>query len=595
MSVSDILSRISPEVRSKLKIEEADQQRFLFDAIMSNESQYFFNNAPCGSGKTHAMKHILGMFYDKRFVIVRPSHELCEELCNELNKEMINCIHIYGKRKNVLEIGENGDTIDTGVKPCMRPNGEEYFSKEGVIGCGGKDEPCPHKYECLYMQQFRDAENCQVVVCVLEHLHRFGNRIVWFDESYDQKIMKTMVLQSLTDTINVGIDLQMPEIKKCGKNQYNFYRKVVRNDKFRITNENTYFLNSFFETTNPESRQAYMGEKGEITLFARMSDFMPEEYDKIIFNCATTGFETLREITNTQMLMGETDWHVYTSKNFSMKSIDNDVFKFTYGFTKNMAKGRMPEFVKFLKQFGCIGNDVFIGTKQCFEKELVEDVFRPMFGDDMKKWPRVQHAGAGRASNKNAREFKLSIVYGAYHFTPVNHEMFRRIGFSENSISEMEDSEVKQLIHRVRPILYNTPIFLLTNKDVFDWVSETSYSVIKRLYNFYDHKFEDETIDYIREKYGITNSNTIKDLKRLSAFMHKLHLGEEERENELPGVPVAGCDDFNYTKEENREGEVPIMSKQYDEEDDDREDEVPRFPKIDDLFNDRYKEEENEE
>ena len=518
----DVKSIPSPsELNQLIREERQDMNDTIRHFYTDLHAVAIRNYAPPGLGKSYLVAEIIYNNWDEKFVIVIPDHDMATgegDLEDMLSDRHIDFIHIYGKTQE--------HTIEP--KYCLRPDGEEYYpgcscelnreNYEDLTQNYGEtyeiDEEngiakCAWRFECPYKSQFRNIEETQVVICVLEHASRFNDRVLVFDESFEQKLLHTKTITA-NDVERYSMSFGSPVFKKLGGQMFTFWKDVYC-PQILVRDANSYFMRDFFDNT--ESISAFLTEKGEICVFGRKVNYMPD-YTRIIFNCATTPLRLMRAITYTEAWeefdIEDGGWAVYKSSRFTNMSLYNPIIKFKYNWSKRMAEKWLTLAVKY---FGMFGEDLLVVTKKAMKLEI-----RELFPTST-----FVHFNAGRGFNSADREsgYDVLIQYGRFGFTPLNREMFNLIGFDDELVDQMELSEMLQCLHRGRPILHpDMPIILMSDQKLFPDLGSVSVKLLELFYEYYDIDF-DVSYKAVREKLGFMDMAKIEQFRMFVKFVRE--------------------------------------------------------------------------
>jgi hypothetical protein len=515
---------------------------YIFNAYDVWHSTLIRNFAAAGIGKSQLIADLIRQHPTDNFVIVIPDHQMAcgrGDLEDMLSKKGINWTHIYGKSQEHSVYGHyclreederyypscNRYLWNEEVGEFMEKYGEtyEYYEKDlKTLAL------CQHWDSCPYRKQFFNIDRYQVIICVLQHASLFDKRVLIFDESFEQKLLMNYTVTP-DDVDEYHISLIAPYQKKIQSKEYTFYTSVQLSTPIRVNSPKAYFISNFFDSTG--NIHAYIQKNGNICLFGSRINYLPN-YTRMIFNCATTPLRLMRKITNTEFweefAPTRGGWAVYKSENINIATLKNPIFKFKSNWTKNMAHKWLEYMIEYFKMFG---NDILVVTKLSMEIEF------------QKKFPDANfvHFNAGRGFNSIDKEegYSVLIQYGRFGFTPLNKEMFKLIGFSDDLIDEMEWSEMMQCLHRGRPILHpNMPILLLSDKNLFPEVPTISAKVLELFYHHYDI---DLTLPYkdLMQKLDVKGTNRIAEFKTFVSFVRKYiykfkEITEDEEEIDAP-------------------------------------------------------------
>lgn len=500
--------------------ERMEMRDFIFDEYESG-AIYIRNNAPPGIGKSHLTVELIENHPNDNFVVVVPDHSMAvgdNNLEDMLDRKNISYIHIYGKsQKHIIY-----------DRYCLQPKGQEYFP-----GCSFKFQlkdlmnvsdhilnnykfdmknqmaSCRYKNHCPYKSQFKHVDDTQVVICVIEHARMFDDRVVIFDESFEQKLLSAQIVSN-SDLKKYKITLMHTEVITVNGVERTFYNKVIANNII-IDDQKSYFLSKFLQ--NVENLHAYeikrIYKNKEYTfykLFGIRIDYMPENYLRLIFNCATTPTSLMCKITETEFW--EWDWRIYNSERFNVRKLENPVIKFKYNWGINLSTIWLKKVTQYLKELK-IENSLIV-TKKAIEKEITKD-----FPDC-----RFVHFNAGRGFNSMDRGNKAIIQYGRFGFDPLTKVLWNKIGFSDDLIKQMELSEMYQCLHRGRPLLHpEIPIIMMSDRDMLDYSITVSPKVFELFHEHYDIDLS-LTDKEIAKKIGISRPK-IYPFKNFVEFVRK--------------------------------------------------------------------------
>jgi len=513
-----------------LREERVKMRRFILEAYEDYGATLIRNYAPPGIGKSHLTVEMIQKHQEEDFVIVIPNHEMATgfgDLEYMLNQKGLSWLHVYGKTQpHPIE-----------EKFCIRDKGEEYYtgcSFEFDFGEYGRihDEygdsydydfenciaKCAYRRMCPYKEQFRNLDSYQVIICVFEHAHMFSDRVLVLDESFEQKMLKTITLlpeEAAAYNISMG---EKRDFESNGRS-YTFFDSVFPLFPLQITSQRSYFIAAFFD--NCENISAYITDKDKICLFGRRIGYMPD-YTRIIFNCATTPIRLMENITNTEFVSvlepHEGGWFVYTSDEFHVDKLLNPMIKFKHNWGKRFSQNWLTMAIQYFKMFT---EEIMIVTKKAMEEEFSG------------KFPEANfvHFNAGRGFNSMDRPegYDVLIQYGRFGFTPLNQEMFRCIGFSDELIKDMEQSEMLQCLHRGRPLLHpNMPIILMSDRELFPNLKPISITLFDLFYKHYDIDLDQSQKELARQL-GITRRDKVREFGKFVDFIrtHIYKLREE--------------------------------------------------------------------
>jgi hypothetical protein len=473
--------------RTKSKrLERIQMKEEIFKAYDDLNCDYIRNYAPCGIGKTHLSVDLIKEHPEESFSIIIPDHKMAQgsgDLEEMLKANRIDYIHIFGK----TQIGHRG-------KYCLRTEGEEYYPGCGIDFDSRKDLldfsekyresyryndnklkcSCAYRSQCEYKKQMKESETKQVIICVLEHTSLFDNKVMIFDESFEQKLISYQDINE-GELKKYNLSLSSEDFVDFGNRILKFY-KINRTNNIKISSQRDYFVNRFFEGN--DNIQCYKVSRGDnviYKMFGFKTNYIPPNYRKIIFNCATTPDNIMRIITNTEFLEGlnpeDGGWFIYKSKIFNVRNLENPIMKSSYNWNKRMAIGYMKDVAKYLN---CITKNGLMITKKDIETEVMQI---------LDQWDFV-HYNSGRGFNSlKDKGFDLIVMYGRFGFDPITKEIWKRLGFRNSEIDSIETSEMLQCLHRGRPLLNpDIPIMLMTDKDLFQSYNKFSFKILEMYY-----------------------------------------------------------------------------------------------------------------
>lgn len=489
-----------------IRQERKEMRDFIFNEY-DNGAIYIRNNAPPGIGKSHLTVELVETHPEDNFVIVIPDHDMAtgtDNLEDMLDRKNISYLHIYGKSQPHIIYN----------RYCLQPKGQEYFP-----GCSFKfrihdlenisnnllthynfnieneTANCKYRNHCPYKMQFRHLDDYQVIICVIEHAKMFDDRIMIFDESFEQKLLSSQIVSN-SDLKKYRITLMHKEFISTNGVERKFYNKVIT-ENIPITDEKSYFLSRFFQSVENmhayEIKRNYKGKEYTFyKIFGKRIDYMPENYLRIIFNCATTPTSLMCKITETEFW--EWDWRIYNSERFNVRKLSNPVIKFKHNWGVNLSTNWLEKVTQYMKDLK-IENSLIV-TKKAIEEEITE------------KFPdcRFVHFNAGRGFNSMDKGNKVIIQYGRFGFDPLTKVLWNKIGFTDDLIKQMELSEMYQCLHRGRPLLHpDIPIIMMSDKDMLDYSITVSPKVFELFHQFYDIDLTLSNKE-IAKKIGVTRS-----------------------------------------------------------------------------------------
>ena len=518
--------------------EQIDKERealkhFLYEALDNTDKHHIRIQVPPGVGKSYAMLEYIRDRPFNNYIIIVLDHQMVEgkdgikEFLDH-NIGSTNWVHIKGKTQ-YADIHE-WDLIDNmpiirREKMCEKENGTEYYP-----GCSD----CPHASSktCNYWIQYQELYHKRVIVTTIESISRLpDNRFIFFDESFDTKILKKPN-RLLNQEMQQYFIFTEPKVEKIMAHDYTFYNHVELRDDFEVTSVEKYFIKAFMDYT--DMIQARTTEiEGKLLLFGRMRIELPD-YRKMIFNCATTPAELMINITDTAFLnfMGE-PWYFYNCKYFKSDVVKNDVLRFTRNWTKQYSFDNIPIIFKFFAQ-SFITRNVLVITKKSFispEYHLTGETSKrktKKYIDDF--LPGADYVWFGlRGTNKFNKIYDIVIIYGRYGLTPIDNRCLERIGIDKDMITLMDRSAMLQAVHRFRPLLHpQVPMIVMSDKSLS---FETEAIPFRRWFDYQEHyDLEYKEIKSLRELnkvLGHTESYTkaASDYIKIMEFMDIVFYG----------------------------------------------------------------------
>lgn len=534
-------------MKTKLELVRYNYESFLFDKLDDQDVEYIRGFIPPGLGKTFTLlkyinQHPLSLYPNAKFTIIIPNHDMIlgdGGMKESLDEHNIDWVHIKGK-KRTHEVEDWDLKKDCLVirkrRLCKRKSGEEYHP-----GCPNCPHMAPNLYNrtCGYWQQFWHLENKQVIVTTVHNVGRSDlpkDRCLVFEESFDQQIIMTRPLPS--EKYVKHITFEGNSFEKAGYNKtFTFYNEVELSEDFEVKDEEGHFLLQFFKTSK-NIQAVKTTKKGKpITLLFGWRDVDISQYDKILFNCATTPIDLMKYITNTGAGTNDKDdaiifdaiyhWDIFESDNFKIDEVKNPFIKFTRNWSKKYSENSIPEV------FGKING--WVEDKKLLVITKLDFINKNKDSNKCIKTylPNADyvHYNAGRGFNKFNKDYDLVIMYGRFGFTPLNRLMLKKIGLTKEMIDQMEWSEMMQCIHRCRLLLHpDTPIMLFSDKNLFKNEKTVSWNRWIDYYNHYDFEYDGQSLRDINKKLGYNShkSSIAKNYLRIRKFMDDILFGNRQ-------------------------------------------------------------------
>jgi len=507
---------IMSALQVKVEEERANLTLFLRKCMNTKNLDYIRVNVPPGIGKSYCTAELPRLYPNFNYLYIVPTHKLAGNIKHDMDAFGIRYMHVKGKKHSVIRLNPLGD--DTVVPLCERPERDMYYP-----GCKG----CAYKDACEYNQQFKDANRSQVVITTIHNINRFEkSRIVIFDESFDSAMTDKLWIDPEIRNELVFLETN---VTKCGANNFQFYDSVILQEDFEVHDKNTYFLNLFFSSNT--NIHGILTAEG-FTIFGRRKVVMPENFRKIIFNCATTSNELMFNICENPLLYDECEygWKIYEPLHFKSNELQNPVLKFNTGrnttWSKNYSKFALKQTFSIFRKW-CKPMRLLIITKKSFV-------------DDIKEYfPEADFVwyGNSRGFNDYNKEYDLILVYGNYGMTPVERVKLDKLGFDEETVNLMEKSEILQSIHRGRPILHPmVPIALFTHIKVLPEYETTNFKHFLLFNDKYDVKIDDKpSLRQLMIRLGYSaksgNVKTAKHYLRIREFVEYMLFGRYRLEH----------------------------------------------------------------
>jgi len=478
-------------LKHRLELEWGSLERFLFDFVNNGMEHIARIKLPPGTGKSYATARLPSLFPDKKFIYIVPNHDLARTVMDHLDGFGTKYVHVLGKAKQILNVFK--EVIRE--KPCHRTGGDEYFP-----GCS----TCNYNADksCEWHKQFEAAARSQVIITTYHQVCRCGEgRIVIYDESPETLVSNSYVLPThFFPSVSFGSKFK----KKAGANTYTFYGSVELDEDFEIETKDCYYLDLFFKS-NTNIKCCVNGKT--FVLFGRTKTFLPEQYDKLIFTCATTDETVASTIFNIPMPLPDVPdlfWHTYEPKAFKTNKIKNRILKIyggrskrgTGGWGKNYSERSLPYVFKMFSGWFS-SHDVLVITKKDFEPKIKK--YLPQAD--------VVYYGKGRGINDFNRAYDLILIYGRFGLRPLDFAIMDELGFNEQTVRDMEISEMLQCLHRGRPVTHpKTPIMVMSDSHLLDEEESVSLRAFEDYHKCYDIIME-QSLRKINIKLGVPASS----------------------------------------------------------------------------------------
>ncbi len=492
------------------------ESRRMFDKLtlyFANERDDFWlhNRYPPGLGKSRYTIDLIAKS-NLDFDIVIPNHAMLygkNGMVDNCRRHGISYQNALGKRQYVaknynptLKIADDlhyrvvsEDEVKKGVnceKLCMRDDGNEYFPS-----CKG----CENSELCLYKKFGDNMQNKRVIFTPIQSLKKFENRFIIFDESIEQ-LMKAELTNTRENLEELGVILEKEEIQSISGRDITYFNNISIAEENYINfkkeedpkNEGEYFLWLYLKSvlqgkepifisesdgSNPRYQwkgvQARINNKNKkIILFGKLINFMPLHFKGIIYNCATISQELLEKTMNFNSDENPTifndynnieyhDWKEIKSKIFEIDNLDNPILQFKGNWGQNSYNTFFDYIIKMFSRFYEEKKSLLI-TK----KELKKDFKKYFNRFDIK----MAHYSSARGYNTleikdEDNQYDLVLLYGRFGFDPFIRDVWKRIGYSDELIDQMEMNEILQALHRCRALLHpKIPIMLMCDKNL---------------------------------------------------------------------------------------------------------------------------------
>lgn len=477
---------------------------------------WLFNHYPPGFSKSRSMIEEIGRTHSK-WAIVTPNHKMIYgkySMVDNCIRNGINYQDRIGKARYIrpttipnLCIGsgipfrlvlEGEQVLPIDEKICKQPAGREY-----VPGC----TECTFSETCRYnwLKSLLNAR--QIVFTPIHNLTEMEHRSIAFDESIEQAKLasRTFTKQQAKD---LGIILEEPRSIQIYGKAVTIYDNVCLSRAGAPDTQESYFLDLFIksatlavkrirDSNGKNPRSLLVGLLGmaipgsaHITIFGELLRFLPQTFERLLYNCATISQPLLEAIFNatdpakSSAIFGigcpPYSWLPIESRHFKATLLPNPVIQFTYSWSKQTAIKFLPMLQQFLLQF-TEGSHVLLVTKLDFERDTDSD-FKAFFPDVSYDIEFV-HYNAGRGFNTKEREdgsaqYNLVIVYGRFGFNDFIRAQWKAIGYSDDLINLMERNEIIQAIHRFRPLKHpDIPILILSDDNVLAEMALDRYPI----------------------------------------------------------------------------------------------------------------------
>jgi len=458
-------------LQSRLDHERLELLGYSVDIMEDPMADFVRIKLPPAVGKSYATARLPSLYPNRKFIFIIPSHTLARTVMDHLDEFGTEYVHVIGKAKRL----ENEFKEVIREKPCWRTSGEEYFP-----GCS----TCPYNIykECDWHKQFEAADHAQVVITTHHQVSRCGEgRVVIYDESPETMVMNTFTLPTyFFPSISLGSKFK----EKAGARTYTFYDEVELDEDFEVESVESYELKMFF-MHNKNIKCSINGK--DFVLFGETKTFLPDNFDKLIFTCATTDNAVASRLFNVPTIEGlppDLFWTTYDPKTFDTNKIKNFILKFKGGRSNKSKSGWSKQYSQKLLNyvFTIISHwfqtsDVLVITKKAFEPEIRG--YLPQAS--------VVHYGDGRGINDYNRKFDLILIYGRFELTPLDFIRMGILEFDEKIVKQMEISEMLQCLHRGRPITHpKTPVIAMTDSNLLETEEVVSLRALEDYHNHPD-------------------------------------------------------------------------------------------------------------
>jgi hypothetical protein len=381
---------------------------------------------------------------EERWIIAVPIHKLAESDDPEANSIMQMFAKYHEEPAHLF--GKNHFTVENGG----------HFSRYQcyVQGCS----ECEHKLECPYRNQEWDA---QIVICAYELLEAIPTFVGKYNKDVHSYVIPDNVIYNLvfeedpsriwykqmelTPELMQYVHMADEDIVNYWGSNYKFYRHVDFTT-FKVDSYDKWQLYQLQRQCENSSFQIHEFNE-QFTLFGRKEYMKPYWVQHVVLNCATTT-TAVREII----------FHNINFREIKMKTppISNPIIRIGYKWGVEMGK-KYLEGMKALCATLSPSKKVMMMTKKDFEPEL-----KPVVTD-------IGHFGAARGINNFDKEYDVAIIYGGFHYDPLSRLKYMRIGLLDDKLNQMEDAEVIQAFHRVRPHLHpSTPFIICSNWNLME-------------------------------------------------------------------------------------------------------------------------------
>jgi hypothetical protein len=499
--------------------DQREKMELVIDKFLMSDHRYFNNSAPCGLGKTTKTAEVLMDSKYSHILWIVPQHMIVEgknNLEEILTTRKVSFLHLYPKTfPNYCFVPDELKyfpgcqiALKKFVKYVKKLDPEEKYYE---LNEKGDKMVCKFRNECQWRKQWqlmnqRDAGTYtyQFVLATYDmYTHAVnqaeqGNSMfncIVYDESPEQRrmCMHSHKFKPTTTWPSMGLTPTLAEDPKDLGAAFKFYDCVYDKKKLKVVDDFTKKLQLFLESTqdihlihypprnphkatqpnifglpkakvtNPGDPDLSPEENGHDQIFGTWAIEIPEYPKKIFFNCATTDPSVMSTVFDVPV----DQWEIYKPTAIRMDRLINPVAIFPGSWGNGMTHSHVEMLDKLLWhlnrrfQYHCGRSPrITVITKQFVEQKL------------KKKYEKAEihfvHYNAGRGFNTIDQfgEADLVIMYGRFGFTPLNRELYTRVGYTQDQITAMEHAEMLQCLHRARPLLHPAmPILFMTDTD----------------------------------------------------------------------------------------------------------------------------------
>jgi hypothetical protein len=466
----------------------------LDNAIFTEKRKLIANCAPPSVGKTYYItsyiKRRLKENKSLKFIYFTPVHDTTEGFKNleeNCKKEKISFFHIFGKSQYKVDKSGNVRTESYENVGCFCDRPEK---ERGFPGCGfsasinkrklselqskyaytyvrsSKRYECPMREICAYKQQFKEEgfRESSLLIAPIEYIYLSKQREVIIDESYLNKIIiraKIGLSKEEIEQYHINLLDEIPTEEGHGVNIKYFNANLNDLDE-NYYDYKSYVLCNFKESTSSQ----IMFKQGELYYIIGRSCQFPTEFERILFNDATGSARLCSLLTNTN----EEEWTEFRA----LEEISNETIFSSLNYTMKYSVDSLEWFKEMVEEImSNIDGKICIITKKNIKDNLIE------LPQDFYNRIEFVTYGQSRGSNMWDKDYELVLAYCQYALDPKTCFEYKLFGFKDEDIDDLEISEMKQALHRPRPLKHpNTPYLLMIPNKMGDKMNIKNYRVL---------------------------------------------------------------------------------------------------------------------